>query len=83
VLCFSAPGGAGEDGDGAAVLRPAGDVVAHRHRPLLAVADRLDARRGDALGDQIVLGRLGAAAPSAKLYSRVPRSSAWPSMVKV
>src|SRR5260221_8073178 len=34
------------------VLRPAGVVVAHRHRLLLAVRNRLDAAGGDAAGDR-------------------------------
>src|SRR5215207_4613024 len=51
-----------EDRDGAAVLRPARDVVAHRHRPLLAVGDRADAGGGDAPRSKIVAHHLGAAA---------------------
>src|SRR5271166_909452 len=57
---FSTCGRAVEYSHGAAVLRPAGDVVADRDRPLLAVADRLHARSGDALGGEIVVHRLGA-----------------------
>src|SRR5215218_8149281 len=51
-----------EDGDGAAVLRPARDIVAHRHRPLLAVGDRADAGSWDAASGKIVAHHLGAAA---------------------
>src|SRR4029077_20082864 len=48
-------------GDSAAVARPGGLVGADRIGTLLAVADRLDARRRDALGDQILAGGVGAA----------------------
>src|SRR5439155_214466 len=44
-----------EHGLRAAILRPAGDVVAHRHGSLLAVGDRANALRVDA-----VLGQVGA-----------------------
>ena len=47
--------------DGAAVLRPAGDVVANRDRTLLAVRDRPHALSLDAARDQIVTHRLRAA----------------------
>src|SRR5665811_686683 len=43
-----------EHRDRAAVLRPAGDVVAHRHRPLLAVGDGAHAVGLDAARDQII-----------------------------
>src|SRR5581483_7849748 len=46
--------------DGAAVLRPARDVVTHRDRALLAVGDRAHALRLHAARDQIVAYRLGA-----------------------
>src|SRR5208337_4630610 len=49
-----------EYGHRAAVLRPAGDIVADRDRPLLAVTDRLHARGGNALRRQIIVRRLGA-----------------------
>jgi hypothetical protein len=61
----------------APVLRPARDVVAHRHRPLLAVGDGLQAVGADAAGksgSRVSPPRGGRRAP------RVPRSSAWPSM---
>ena len=45
---------------GAAILRPAGDVVAHRHGPLLAVGDRADALGVDAVLGQEVAHRRGA-----------------------
>src|SRR5262244_3938025 len=54
-------GPAVEHRDGAAVLRPAGDVVAHRDRALLAVGDRPYAVGIDAARDQVVAGHLGAA----------------------
>ena len=53
--------GAVQHGDGAAVLAPAGDVVADRDRALLAVGDGLHAVAGDALGDQKVARGGGAA----------------------
>src|SRR5689334_151977 len=49
-----------EDADGAAVLRPARDVVAHRDRPFLAVRYGPHAVRLDAARDQIIVHRLGA-----------------------
>src|SRR5262245_27283419 len=48
---------------GAAILRPAGDVVANRDRPFLAVRNRADALRVDAVLGQVVAhghGALGA-----------------------
>src|SRR5262245_12725547 len=50
-----------EHRDGAAVLRPARDVVAHRDRPLLAVRDGAHAISVDAARDHIVAHRLRAA----------------------
>src|SRR5260221_11654593 len=50
-----------ELGDGAAVERPRRVVGADRIRTLLAVADGLDARRRNALGDQVLARRVGAA----------------------
>src|SRR6185369_14532845 len=44
----------------APVLRPAGDVVAHRDRPLLAVGNRTHAIGFDAARDKILADRLGA-----------------------
>ena len=72
--------GAAERGDGAAVLRPAGDVVADGDRTFLAVGDGLQAV-GRRRPCETRKSRVAAArrAPSARLYSRVPRSSAWPS----
>src|SRR6185503_20526257 len=55
-----ASGARAEHGDRAAVLRPAGDVVTHRHRALLAVGDRAHAARRDAARGEIVADRLGA-----------------------
>src|SRR5690606_25924063 len=49
--------GPAENGDGAPVLRPAGNVVAHGDRTFLAVGDRADACRRNAPGDQEVAGR--------------------------
>src|SRR5665811_1601802 len=49
-----------EHRDRAAVLRPAGDVVADRDRPLLAVGDGAHAVGLDAARDQIVARGLGA-----------------------
>src|SRR6185503_2184472 len=49
-----------EHGLGAAILRPAGNVVAHRHRALLAVGNRADALGIDAVLGQEVAHRLGA-----------------------
>src|SRR4030081_1497448 len=45
----------------AAVLRPAGDVVTHRHRAFLAVGDRAHPVGIDAARGEIALHRLGAA----------------------
>src|SRR5690606_18730414 len=39
-----------------AVLRPAGNVVAHRDRALLAIGDRLETVAGDTQRDQVVAG---------------------------
>src|ERR1700753_2012339 len=50
-----------QDGDGAAILRPAGDVVADRDRAFLAVGDRAHAARIDTVRRHIGLDRLGAA----------------------
>src|SRR3984893_10064904 len=50
-----------QHGDRAAVLRPAGDVVADRNRPFLAVGNRAHARAIDAAGDQIIARDLRAA----------------------
>src|SRR3984893_3879626 len=50
-----------QHGDRAAVLRPAGDVVADRNRPFLAVGNRAHARAVDAAGDQIIARDLRAA----------------------
>ena len=72
-----------EHGLRAAILRPAGDVVAHCDRPLLAVGDGAHSRRIDSMLGQVVRTACARLAPSAILYSRVPRSSAWPSMVMV
>ncbi len=47
--------------DGAAVLRPAGDVVTDRHRTLLAVGDGAHTVRIDAARSEIAAHRLGAA----------------------
>src|SRR5271166_2697646 len=49
-----------EYGHRAAVLRPAGDIVADRDRPFLAVTDRLHPRGGNALRREIIVHRLGA-----------------------
>src|SRR5579872_5580864 len=57
----AAAGRAVEHRDRAPILRPAGDVVADRDRPLLAVADRFHARWGDSLRGEIIVDRLGAA----------------------
>src|SRR5262245_57287080 len=45
-------GAAVEDRLGAPVLRPAGDVVANRHRALLAIGNRADAAGVDAMARQ-------------------------------
>src|SRR5690349_7381810 len=45
----------------AAILRPAGNVIAHGDRPFLAVRDRAHAVRRHAARDEIVVDRLGAA----------------------
>src|SRR5579862_3146047 len=45
----------------AAVLRPAGNVVAHRDRPFLAVGDGVHALRRDPAGDKILAHGLRAA----------------------
>src|SRR5215218_6549739 len=50
-----------EHGHGAAVLRPARDVVAGRDRTLLAVGDGADARAGDAARGEVVAHHLRAA----------------------
>src|SRR6516164_9701114 len=50
-----------QHGDGAAVLRPAGDVVADRDRALLAVRDGAHAAAIDAAREHVGLDRLGAA----------------------
>src|SRR5580698_4053774 len=50
-----------EHSDGAAILRPAGNVVANRNRPFLAVGDRAHALAGHAARHQIFAHRLGAA----------------------
>src|SRR3989304_3887621 len=50
-----------EHGDRAAVLRPAGKVVAGRNPALAPVGDEFHALRGHALVDEIVAHRLGAA----------------------
>jgi hypothetical protein len=47
---------AGQHRNRAAVLRPAGDVVAGRDGPFLAVADGANSCRGNAAGHEIVLG---------------------------
>src|SRR5262245_38424196 len=52
-----------EHRDGAAVLRPAGDVVAYRDRPFLAVGDRAHAADLDAARGKVVAHRLGATGP--------------------
>ena len=46
-------------GDGAAVERPSLLVGADRIRPLLAIADGIDTRRRDALGDQVLARGVG------------------------
>ena len=56
-----------EHRDGAAVLGPAGDVVADRDRPLLAIADGPHPRSGHALGDKIIMDRLGAAGAKSEI----------------
>ena len=62
-----------EHRDGAAILRPAGNVVADRDRPLLAIADRPHARSRDALGGEIVVHRLGAALAKREIvFARAP-----------
>src|ERR1700720_3994435 len=43
----------------AAILRPAGDVVAGRDGPLLAIADGANSCRRNAAGHEIVLGGFG------------------------
>jgi hypothetical protein len=53
--------GAADRGDGAAVLRPAGDVVANRDRTLLAVGNGFQALGGNTPGDEEVAGGGGAA----------------------
>src|SRR5208282_1059443 len=50
-----------EHSDGAAVLRPAGNVVADRDGAFLAITNRLDPRGGHPARLQIILGRFGAA----------------------
>src|SRR5580692_9975802 len=57
---FSTAGRSVEHRDSATVLRPAGDVVANRDRPLLAIANRPHARSGHALSDEIIMHRLRA-----------------------
>src|SRR6478752_400330 len=47
---------AAENGNGAAVLRPAGDVVANGNRAFLAVGDRLHALSRNAARSEVVLG---------------------------
>src|ERR1700712_57870 len=60
VIRSSYRSGAGvQHGDGAAVLRPAGDVVTHRDRTLLAVGDRAHPVRIDAARGEIAAHRLG------------------------
>src|SRR5580658_8398736 len=50
-----------EHGHGAAILRPAGNIVAQRHRPFLAVGDGAHAGRRDAARDQVLAHGFGAA----------------------
>src|SRR3984893_14524734 len=50
-----------QHGDRAAVLRPAGDVVADRNRPFLAGGTGAHAGAGEAAGDQIIARELRAA----------------------
>src|SRR5215831_1713923 len=52
-----------EHGHGAAILRPARNVVADRDRPLLAVGDRAHALRLHSARDQIVTHRLRTPGP--------------------
>src|SRR5579864_2647209 len=54
-------------GDGVAVLRPGLLVVARHRRPLLAIADGLDAGGIDAERDQSLLRRIGAALAEAQI----------------
>ncbi len=49
-------------------------------RALLAVGDGAQPRRRDARATQVFVHRVARRAPSARLYSRVPCSSAWPSI---
>ena len=53
--------GAAQRGDGASVLRPAGDVVAHGNGLFLAEGDGAHTASGDAPGGEIVAGGGGAA----------------------
>lgn len=53
--------GAAKHGNRAAVLRPAGNIVADGDRTFLAVGDRLQALRRDAARSEIVLGSSGTA----------------------
>ena len=56
-------------------------VGALRDRPLFAVADRLDARLGDAVLRRDTPSTAAARRwPSARLYSSEPRSSVWPAI---
>ena len=52
---------AGDDGDAAAILRPAGFVGLGADRTFLAIGHGFDAGGGDALADQILLHGIGAA----------------------
>src|ERR1700722_7598158 len=72
-MASTAAGGAVEHGDGATVLRPAGNVVTDRDRPLLAIADRPHARSGDALGGEIIVSRLRALRTQREIvFARAP-----------
>src|SRR3954466_9429462 len=66
-FCDLSGPGAGERGCGAAVLRPAGDVVADRDRTFLAVGNGLQAARRNAPGDQEVAGGGGAAGAESQI----------------
>src|ERR1700722_4912205 len=61
-LASPQPSGRSADrGDRVAVLRPGLLVVAHRRRPVLAVADRVDARGSNAPGNEVVAAGIGPA----------------------
>src|SRR4051794_41904371 len=74
-LCESpnASGAGVQHGDGAAVLRPAGDVVTDRHRTLLAVGDGAHAVRVYPARGEIAAHRLGTAcAPGGVVFAGNP-----------